>query len=167
MAAAVVAAMATPLVRRFSIRVGAIDQSVATARSTRSRRPTLGGLAIFLAFVAALGVAYAIPTFRENVFRTTSEPIGVLLAALVIVAVGVYDDVRPASVPAKVAGQVLAAGVMILAGIQLVFFWFPTQGVIVLGPDLGRAADGAVDPGHGQRGEPRSTGWTVWPPAWW
>ena len=134
--AALVAAGTTPLVRRFAMKVGAIDHP--SDRKVHPKpTPTLGGLAIFLAFLAALGVAYLIPTLRENVLRTTSEPIGVLLAGLVIVALGVYDDVRPASVPAKVAGQVLAAGVMILAGIQLVFFWFPTQGVIVLGPDLG------------------------------
>jgi UDP-GlcNAc:undecaprenyl-phosphate GlcNAc-1-phosphate transferase len=134
--AAAIAAATTPLVRRFSIRVGAIDRP--SDRKVHPKpTPTLGGIAIFLAFVAALGVAYLIPTFRDNVFRTTSEPIGVLLAGLVILAVGAYDDVRPASVPAKVAGQVLASGVMILAGIQLLFFYFPTQGVIVLGPDLG------------------------------
>jgi UDP-GlcNAc:undecaprenyl-phosphate GlcNAc-1-phosphate transferase len=134
--AAAVAAMATPLIRRFSIRIGAIDKP--SDRKVHPKpTPTLGGIAIFIAFVAALGVAYAIPTFRENVFRATSEPIGVLLAGLVILGVGAYDDVRPASVRTKVAGQVLAAGLMILTGIQLVFFYFPTQGVIVLGPDLG------------------------------
>ena len=134
--AAAVAAMATPLIRRFSIRIGAIDKP--SDRKVHPKpTPTLGGIAIFLAFVAALGVAYAIPTFRETVFRATLEPVGVLLAGLVILAVGAYDDLRPASVRTKVAGQVLAAGLMILTGIQLVFFYFPTQGVIVLGPDLG------------------------------
>ncbi len=134
--AAAIAAATTPLVRRFSVRVGAIDRP--SDRKVHPKpTPTLGGIAIFLAFVGALGVAYLIPTFRDHVFRTTLEPIGVLLAGLVILAVGAYDDLRPASVAAKVAGQVLAAGVMILAGIQLLFFYFPTQGVIVLGPDLG------------------------------
>ena len=135
-AAAATAAAVTPLVRRFAVRVGAIDHP--SDRKVHPKpTPTLGGLAIFLAFLVGLAVAYAIPSFREHVFRTTSEPIGVVLAGLVIVALGVYDDVRPASVAAKVAGQILAAGVMVLAGIQLVFFYFPTQGTIVLGPDLG------------------------------
>jgi UDP-GlcNAc:undecaprenyl-phosphate GlcNAc-1-phosphate transferase len=135
-AAAFTAWAATPLVRRFSVKVGAIDQP--SDRKVHPKpTPTLGGLAILLAFLVAMAVAYAIPVFRESVFRTSSEPVGVILAALVIVALGVYDDVSNASVRTKVAGQVLAAGVMILAGIQLIYFWFPTQGVIVLGPDLG------------------------------
>ncbi|MCA1727621.1 MAG: undecaprenyl/decaprenyl-phosphate alpha-N-acetylglucosaminyl 1-phosphate transferase [Actinobacteria bacterium] len=135
-AAAVSAAVATPVVRRISVRFGAIDHP--SDRKVHPKpTPTLGGVAILFAFLAAMAVAYAIPAFREHVFRTTSEPIGVILAALVIVAVGMYDDLRPASAPVKLAGQILAAGVMILAGIQLIFFWFPNLGVIVLGPDLG------------------------------
>ncbi|HEX9234991.1 MAG TPA: MraY family glycosyltransferase, partial [Actinomycetota bacterium] len=51
-------------------------------------------------------------------------------------AVGVLDDIRSLSAPAKVAGQVLAAGLLILNGVELLFFWFPTQGIISLGSDL-------------------------------
>jgi len=135
-AAAATSALATPLVRAIATRVGAIDRP--SDRKVHPKpTPTLGGLAIFLGFLVAMGVAYLIPAFRDNVFRVSSEPLGALLAGGVIVAVGTFDDVRSVSVPAKVAGQVLAAGVMILAGIQLVFFWFPTQGVLSLGPDLG------------------------------
>src|SRR5207253_7851616 len=49
---------------------------------------------------------------------------------------GLVDDLRAISAPAKAAGQILAAGVLILTGVELLFFWFPTQGVISLGPDL-------------------------------
>src|SRR5207247_1106284 len=69
-------------------------------------------------------------------FKFSSELQGAALAALAIAAVGVVDDLRTLSVPAKVAGQVLAAGILILNGIELLFFWFPTQGDISLGSDL-------------------------------
>src|SRR6266540_921334 len=135
-AAAATAAGGTPLVRKLALRFGAIDRP-----SDRKVHPkptaTLGGLALFLAFGVGLGVAYAIPSFRQDIFGASSEPLGALLAGAVVVALGAYDDVRDISVPTKVAGQVLAAGVMILFGIQLLFFWFPGQGVLSLSSDLG------------------------------
>src|SRR5207237_10094645 len=51
--------------------------------------------------------------------------------------VGVYDDVRGTSAAAKAAGQVLAAGILILLGVQLLYFWFPGQGILSLGSDIG------------------------------
>ena len=135
-AAAAASAVATPLVRKLAQRFGAIDRP--SDRKVHPKpTPTLGGLALFAAFGVALAVAYAIPEFRRAIFATSSEPLGALLAGAVVVALGAYDDVRDLSVPAKIAGQVLAAGLMILLGIQLVFFWFPGQGVLSLSSDLG------------------------------
>ena len=50
--------------------------------------------------------------------------------------VGAVDDVRSLSAPAKLAGQILAAGILILNGVELLFFWFPGQGILSLGSDL-------------------------------
>jgi UDP-GlcNAc:undecaprenyl-phosphate/decaprenyl-phosphate GlcNAc-1-phosphate transferase len=60
----------------------------------------------------------------------------VALAGTVILALGIYDDTRGLAAPAKIAGQVLAGGVLILSGVQLVYFWFPGLGVLSLSPDL-------------------------------
>ncbi len=55
---------------------------------------------------------------------------------VVISVVGLIDDLRTVSPPAKIAGQILAAGLLVLSGVELLFFWFPSQGVISLGSDL-------------------------------
>jgi UDP-GlcNAc:undecaprenyl-phosphate GlcNAc-1-phosphate transferase len=49
----------------------------------------------------------------------------VLLAATVILAVGVIDDLREVSAPAKAAGQVLAGSVLGLLGVTMLFFRVP------------------------------------------
>jgi UDP-GlcNAc:undecaprenyl-phosphate GlcNAc-1-phosphate transferase len=134
LASAAAAFVATPVVRRLSLRFGAIDRP--SDRKVHPRpTPTLGGLALWFACLAGFGVAYLTPEFR-GLFELSSEPLGVLLAGTVIVALGSYDDVRALSVPAKVAGQVLAGGLLILYGVQLWFVWFPGLGVVSLSPDL-------------------------------
>jgi len=89
----------------------------------------------YLGVAAGLGAARLNPAQRAT-FADSSELQGTLLAAIVIVALGVVDDFRTLSVPAKVAGQILAAGVLILNGVQLLFVYFPSQGVISVGSDL-------------------------------
>lgn len=119
--------------RRISLRFGFIDRP--SDRKVHPKpTPTLGGVALWVAMLAGLGVASILPAFR-GVFSISSEPLGVALAGTVIVALGAADDVRNISAPAKVAGQVLAAGILILFGVQLVYFWLP-GGVLSLGPDL-------------------------------
>jgi UDP-GlcNAc:undecaprenyl-phosphate GlcNAc-1-phosphate transferase len=126
--------LVTPLVRRFAARFGAIDRP--SDRKVHPKpTPTLGGVGILIGVLVAMGVAYLIPEFRR-LYRQSFELQGVALGALVITGLGVVDDVRALSAPAKAAGQILAAGILILNGVSLLFFWFPTQGVISLGSDV-------------------------------
>jgi UDP-GlcNAc:undecaprenyl-phosphate GlcNAc-1-phosphate transferase len=128
------AAVATPLVRFLAGRYGAIDRP--SDRKVHPKpTPTLGGAAIWVAMLAGLGTAYLMPAFR-SLFVESSEPLGVVLAGTVIMLVGAVDDIRDLPVPAKVAGQILAAGLLLLTGVQLVYFWFPGLGVVSLGPDM-------------------------------
>jgi UDP-GlcNAc:undecaprenyl-phosphate GlcNAc-1-phosphate transferase len=133
---AVAVAVVTPGVLWFARKVGAIDRP-SDRKIHPKPTPTLGGVGILLGVAAGVGVASLTPAFRE-VFRDSSELEGTLVAAAVVVGVGAIDDLRSLSAPAKVAGQVLAAGLLILyGGIELHYFWFPFgQGIISLGPDL-------------------------------
>jgi UDP-GlcNAc:undecaprenyl-phosphate GlcNAc-1-phosphate transferase len=134
LAAALTVAVLTPLVRWVAKRVGAIDHP--SDRKVHPRpTPTMGGVGILFGVLAGFGAAWTIPAFRP-LFHDSTELTGTLLAAVVISVVGLIDDLRPVSAPAKIAGQVLAAGLLILSGVELLFFWFPSQGVISLGSDL-------------------------------
>ena len=133
-ASAGVVLVATPLVRLLSLRLGWIDHPSDRKVHPKST-PTVGGLAIFAGVLAGLAVARAIPEF-STLAKGSSDAQAALLAGFVVVLVGALYDVRGLSVPAKVAGQILAAGLLILAGVQLVYFWFPGQGILSLSPDL-------------------------------
>jgi UDP-GlcNAc:undecaprenyl-phosphate/decaprenyl-phosphate GlcNAc-1-phosphate transferase len=121
-------------VRRVVARVGAIvppDERRVHARPT----PTAGGAAMFLAFLVAMVVASQLHQFR-GVFESSSEPLGVVLGAAVIFTVGLVDDLREVSAPAKLAGQVLAASVLYFLGVTMFQFKIPFAGFIVLSPSL-------------------------------
>lgn len=134
LASALTVLLATPLVRWLVMRLGAIDRP--SDRKVHPRpTPTLGGVAIWMGVLAGIGVAYLIPDFRE-LFELSSEPLGVMVGGTVILALGVFDDLRGLAAPAKIAGQVLAGSVLVLFGVQLLYFWFPGLGVLSLGPDL-------------------------------
>ena len=124
-----------PLVRRAAVRFGAVvypDER----RVHTSPTPTLGGTAMFVAFLAAMAVASQLSGFRP-VFQDSSEPWGVMVAALVIFGTGFLDDVREVSASAKVAGKVLAACTLGLAGVTMFYFRIPFADFVVLSPDLG------------------------------
>src|SRR4051812_43256685 len=106
-AAAVTFAL-TPPVRGLAFRMGAVVQPD-ERRVHAVPTPTLGGAAMYFAFLAAMGMAYLLPQFRNNVFQSSSEPLGVIVAGTVMVSVGFLDDLREVSAPAKLAGQVVAA----------------------------------------------------------
>jgi UDP-GlcNAc:undecaprenyl-phosphate GlcNAc-1-phosphate transferase len=124
----------TPLVRWLAVRLGAVvrpDERRVHERPT----PTLGGVAMYVGFLAAMATATRIPQF-DGVFDATSEPLGVVLGATIIFAVGLADDLREVSAPAKVAGQVLAGSVLSLLGVTMLFFRVPFGEIVLLSPDL-------------------------------
>ncbi|MEZ5114743.1 MAG: MraY family glycosyltransferase [Candidatus Nanopelagicales bacterium] len=131
MAAAAVTYLTTPLARRVATRWGALaevrDRDVHDAPT-----PRLGGLAMLLGLLAALLLASKLPMMSAVFDDGSREPIALLSGAAVIVALGVIDDRWGLDAPTKLAGQVLAAGVMAFQGIAII--WLPIGGTLVLDP---------------------------------
>jgi UDP-GlcNAc:undecaprenyl-phosphate/decaprenyl-phosphate GlcNAc-1-phosphate transferase len=132
--AALVTWALTPPVRRLAVQLGAVVSPDAR-RVHEHPTPTLGGVAMYGGFLAAMAVASLLPGFRA-VFRGTSEPIGLLVGATAMFAVGALDDLREVSPPAKLAGQVFSGSLLSLLGVTLLFFRIPFAGFVVLSPDL-------------------------------
>ncbi len=134
--AAVVTFLATFGMRWLAPRLGAMAQP--GPRSVHEyATPTLGGAAMFLGLLAAMLVGSQIPQF-DAMFSGSSEPLGILLAAGVMFAVGAVDDVREVSPPAKVAGQVLSGSLLSMFGVTMLYFRVPfaSYEYISLSPDL-------------------------------
>jgi len=132
--AAAVTYLATFPVRSVAVRIGFV---AAPDERRVHRRPTPygGGVAMFVALLAAFMVASVLPAFHA-IFSGSSEPLGVVLGAAVIFGVGLIDDARDMSAPAKVAGQVLAATVLVVLGVTMFQFKIPLAGFLVLSPDV-------------------------------
>jgi len=98
--------------------------------------PTGGGAAMWLAFLVAMAVAWRLPRLHE-VFRGSTEPLGVVLGATVLFAVGLLDDIRDVSPPAKLAGTILGASIMAGEGVQMLYFRVPFWDTVVLDQSTG------------------------------
>jgi UDP-GlcNAc:undecaprenyl-phosphate GlcNAc-1-phosphate transferase len=102
----------------------------------QSPLPDVGGLAMFVGFLAAMLVAWSLDVF-SLVFESNSEPLGIVLAAAIMFGVGFIDDIREVSAPGKVAGTVLAGIVLVQFGVVMYSFRIPFyDGPIVLSGDL-------------------------------
>ena len=133
-----VAAGATALcvipAQRVAIRVGYIDRP--GDRKTHTRvTPYGGGAAMLIGVCVAFGAAAAIPELRPY-FQGNDEMLGVLLASAAIFVVGLIDDFRSMSAPAKIAGQVLAASILYFAGVTMYQLKVPFAGFTVLTPGV-------------------------------
>ncbi len=134
--AAAVTAVATPLVASVARRSGAVDVPADPRKVHKEPVPTLGGIAMIIGFFVALGVAALLPEF-DDVFGSTSEPIGLALGVVLIGLLGIVDDLRGLAPTVKLAGQIVASLAPVLFGIQLVYGWVPGLGVVAVAPDLG------------------------------
>jgi len=131
---AAVTFVTTPLVRRLSLRLGWIDHP-SDRKVHPAPTPTAGGLAIYLGVAAGMILARYVP-FLSGLYETSSELDAAMVAASVTVVLGVVDDVRGVSALGKLAGQILVAGLLVLLGLQLLYFYFPGAGVVSPPPDL-------------------------------
>ena len=132
--AAVVTAATTVPARRLSARVGYM--AVPQERTVHERpTPYGGGAAMLLGFLAAIVVAALVPPLH-TLFSNSSEPLGVVLAGAAIFTVGLIDDIRDMSAPAKMAGQVLAASILYFLGVTMFWIKVPLAGLVALTPGV-------------------------------
>ncbi|MFI5036073.1 MAG: MraY family glycosyltransferase [Acidimicrobiales bacterium] len=120
--------------RIISVRVGYTAQPD-DRKVHRKVTPYGGGAAMLVGFCVALLVADLIPSLRM-VITSSHEMFGVLLATGAIFVIGVADDFREMSAPAKVAGQLLAASILYFSGATMYQLKLPFAGFIVLGPSI-------------------------------
>ena len=84
--------------------------------------PRLGGIAMFFGILVAFGVAYLVASQFEPLRLIFAEPnkiLAILGAALLIVALGVADDIWDLDWMTKLAGQFIAAGLVAWQGVQI------------------------------------------------
>ena len=129
-AAAAVTYLLTPLARelakKWKVMAPVRDRDVHDTPT-----PLLGGLAMVGGLLAGGILASKLP-MMSAVFNSGRTPLALLSGVAIIVALGVVDDKWGLDAPTKLAGQVLAAGVMAFQGIAII--WLPIGGTFVLDP---------------------------------
>ena len=116
--AAGVTILLTPAVAQLAVRLRAIDEPGGRRRHSRST-PRLGGIAILTGILIALVPGLPLLT-RGEAFRSVSpsETLWLLVAILIIFAVGLVDDILQLGPFQKLFFQLVAASIVVAMGWQ-------------------------------------------------
>lgn len=107
----------TPVARQAALRFGIVDRPDGRLKNHGEPVPYLGGLAVFLAYLMALGL----------VLPFNSLLLGLLLAGTLTLLVGLIDDFGVLTPLAKVAGQGVAIFVLVRSGAVIELAEVPEQ----------------------------------------
>jgi UDP-GlcNAc:undecaprenyl-phosphate/decaprenyl-phosphate GlcNAc-1-phosphate transferase len=105
----------TPMMREAAIRFQIVDRPDGRLKSQAEPVPYLGGLAVYLAFLVTLALTF---TFDRQV-------LGLLLGGTLVLVLGLIDDFGFLSPYVKLAGQLLAAFVLVKSGIRIEIVYIP------------------------------------------
>lgn len=107
--------IAIPIVRKISMALLLIAKP-RDDRWNKKPTPTLGGVGIYSAFVITIIVFSIFDRSWDNIRW------GILISATGMFLLGLYDDIKHITPPAKLLGQILAASVVVFMGFTTEFF---------------------------------------------
>ena len=113
---------ATPILRSLAVSLGVVDKPNARKVHTKPI-PLMGGVAIYVAFVAALLLLGDRFYVRQTV--------GILVGGSLCSFMGFWDDRLGLSAWLKLVGQILAALVLIFSGVQVYLLPLPAANILI------------------------------------
>jgi len=130
--AAIITFLLTPLVRSLAMASGAYvgirDRDVHTVVT-----PRWGGVAMWGAMSITFLIVNHLPLVGKSFGR---EAQGIFLAGTFIMILGMLDDRFDLDSITKFAGQAVAAGILLLHGVQIL--WLPINGILTLPANIGQ-----------------------------
>ncbi len=113
--AILISLVTTPLVKKFAVKVGAIDIPKDDRRVHKEPMPLMGGLAIYIGLVAS-----------ALIFLPMEKTlISILLGATIILISGIIDDIKGLSPRLKLLFQVIAGLVLVFGDVKVDFVTNP------------------------------------------
>jgi UDP-GlcNAc:undecaprenyl-phosphate GlcNAc-1-phosphate transferase len=125
--------MLTPFVRKLVIAKNLLDRP--DKRKVHKRAvPSLGGISIYISFII---VVISMHIITHNVI--SSKVYGIIIASLIIVAMGIYDDIKDMPALFKLCGQVSVALIVYafgfrveeFFGLEATTFWFKLLSLLI------------------------------------
>lgn len=133
-AAFIIAYIFTPVMRSVAIYYGIVDRPDLVRKLHSQPVAYLGGVAVFIGWIAGLAMTQfaashvtQLPGMPE---RLTIAP-AILVAAIIIVTLGLWDDTKHISPRIKIAGQLLAAVALLSNGIGVDVTKFLVNNIII------------------------------------
>ncbi len=105
----------TPLMRRIALKFRVIDLPSSSIKTHQTPTPYLGGVSIYFAFILALFFATIFLELKGK------DIYGILIGGTIIMFLGLIDDISSLSVYLKFAIQILAACILIIFNIRIMF----------------------------------------------
>ncbi|MDZ5711301.1 glycosyltransferase family 4 protein [Jeotgalibacillus haloalkalitolerans] len=119
------AMLITPAVIKAAHSLGAVDQP--NARKVHLKEmPRLGGLSIYLAFIIGVAIVQLTQPLDFDLYI-------IIAGATIILLTGILDDIHEITPLMKLSGQIAAALLIALGGIQLEFINLPFGGTFEFG----------------------------------
>ena len=112
----------TPVIREGAIRYGVVDNPDGKLKQHERPVAYLGGVAVYLSFLFSVSLTY----------EFTAEVLGLMLAASIVVMLGLFDDLKVLSPSAKLVGQIIAVLVLVKAGIMIRLTFLPDWAALAL-----------------------------------
>lgn len=114
----IIALVGTPLAKKFSYKVKAVDYPRSRGLN-KEPMPRLGGLAIFLGFIITIFIfSFFVKDFHSKQFY------GFLLGGIIIVILGIFDDIYELGAKSKFFIQLLVAFIVVSSGTRIdVIMW--------------------------------------------
>ncbi len=99
----------TPIVIDAALTYDIVDRPDGNLKQHQRPVAYLGGIAVYLSFLATLALS----------FEFSSEVLGLLLAATMVILLGIIDDLKPLGPKIKLVGQIIAIFVLIKCDIYI------------------------------------------------
>jgi len=128
----IVAFLFTPVMRSIAIYYGIIDQPDGVRKMHSDSVAYLGGLAVFMGWVAGLAMSQLhIPA--DSIGSPHMEvKLSIVFGAAVIVILGLWDDIKRIAPSNKILGQAIAAIILLKGGVGIDFLGRPFSEPVLL-----------------------------------
>jgi UDP-GlcNAc:undecaprenyl-phosphate GlcNAc-1-phosphate transferase len=123
--ALIVSFFSSPIAKKIAVRLNAIDVPKDERRIHKKPVALMGGVAVIIGFTVSILYTFLVyePENTANWFSSlpTMKVVGFLVGLVIVVVMGIIDDIHPLTSKVKFPIQLIAAAVVVLSGTQIKF----------------------------------------------